>query len=530
MALPTNGQVNWGTPLTAQITADEAAAATVANSLANHLINNPADPHGDRAFATGLVLPITTGTNAANGYVKCDGTGHIPAGLLPSAGGTNNWYDVRNSSFGATGSGTVDDSTAINAALAAASAAGSGVVWVPAGRYGLGSPLVIGNGTLLLLAPGAIMQRISPVSAPTVMLQNYAPGVSASTGNFTIMGGEWDAVGSTNQTSTNTIFSFVNAGQVIIENTILNQVANGNSPYGQFFGCTNVTAYGVTLTATAPTCTRAGALNPCWRVEQTHATNISGLVAGDYNHQMCSNINIINVTHSGLTSSDSQGTFSAWHSLIGTIGFIDSAALFHTNILVNLCNATAFANTGIYGYNWNQVVFTGCNFNNPAIGQSFTQVWVSSAPTPIVWTTSNNDQNGLLVAAGTLVTTLSTAQTSCSQQVYKGYTYHVKGWALCNGSDITKHFKHGLGGATCSSSNLSLTIITPTGLLSLNTGVITYGTLHDCDGYTPSGQFILEIKGTVTVSANGSVNLQFATTGGTLTVIGSTLELIPIPA
>jgi hypothetical protein len=535
MALPTNGQLNWGTPLNAEITADEATIASTLASLQNHQNNSPADPHGDRAYAAALVAPITTGTNeppgyvtGSGGYVVLNSSGQIPNNLLPSAGGTTNFYDVRNSQFGATGNGFTDDSTAINNALAAAGTAGSGVVYIPAGTYGIGSSLYIQNGTLLLLAPGATIQRVSPVSAPTVMLRNYAPGIAAGTGNFTIMGGKWDAVGTTNQTSTNTIFSFVNAGQVIIENTILNQLANGASSYGQFFGCNNVTVYGVTLTATAPTCTRAQVLNPCFRVEQTHATNIPGLVAGDYNHQMCNGVDLINCSLTCPTSSDSNGIFSAWHSLCGTIGYIDSASLFHQNILVNICNATAFANTGIYGYNWNNVVYTGCNFNNP-LNNSFVQIWVSSAPSPIIWTTSSNDQNGVLVASGNLTTTLTGPVTAVTCQVLKGYTYTVKAWALLNGSSTSQHFSYGLSGAS-GTATLGVIITPPGGGGNTISGGVGYGSFNVGASYLSSGNYVHQLYGTFTASATGNVNLQFGTSGGTLTVVGCTLELIPVPA
>jgi hypothetical protein len=394
MALPNNGDLNWGSTLNAQIQSDEGSIATVVNNLANHLLNNPADPHGDRAYASALVTPITTGTNLAptattGGYVVLDGTGHVPKNLLPSAGGTNNWYDVRNAQFGATGTGTTDDSAAINAALSAASAAGSGVVWIPAGLYGIGSSLVIGSGTLLLLAPGATIQRISPVAAPTVMLKNYSTGVSAATGNFTVMGGTWDAYGTTHQTGANTIFSFVNASQVIIENTVLNQVCN--SAYGEFYGCTSVSVMNVQLTGQNPAFfgfNRAGILKPCFKVEQTHATNIAGLVFSDYNHQMCNAIYIENCSLQANHDTDGDGDFTGWHSMCATTGFIDDHTRFHTNIKLISCDATALAHNGILGLNWNNVSFINCLFGTPRDGM-FSQTWVTVPPATIVW--SNQD-------------------------------------------------------------------------------------------------------------------------------------------
>lgn len=58
------------------------------------------------------------------------------------------WINVK--SYGATGDGLRDDTTAIQAALTAADAAGSGTVAFPSGSYKVTSPLVIGGLTTLI--------------------------------------------------------------------------------------------------------------------------------------------------------------------------------------------------------------------------------------------------------------------------------------------------------------------------------------------------------------------------------------------
>ncbi|MFD8937335.1 right-handed parallel beta-helix repeat-containing protein [Streptomyces sp. NPDC059578] len=95
--------------------------------------------------------------------------------------------------FGATGTGTGADGTAVQAALSAAAGAGGGWVIVPAGNYlGETLPLRIYRNTRLTLMPGARLPR----GANGTMLingdadQNY-PGYTGH-GNIIVEGGVWD--------------------------------------------------------------------------------------------------------------------------------------------------------------------------------------------------------------------------------------------------------------------------------------------------------------------------------------------------
>lgn len=543
MALPAVGSSGWGPILNSQILTDEANAAQTSSNLSGHLTNTPADPHGDRAYSDSKLAVVTSGTNSANGYVVLDGTGHIPVALMPSGSVLNNWYDVKNTTFGAVGTGTVDDSTAINAATAAAKAAGGGVVWVPDGLYGIGSPLITYSGVLLLLSPGATIQRISPVAPPQVMLQNYSPSVAASTGAHWVMGGKWDAIGTTNQTSSCSIFSFVNAGSLYIQNATLNQVSNGASPYGSFYGSNNVTIQNLTLTGAASTVSRGSVTQPCFRIEQTNSSNIPGLISGDYTgSRTCNNVNILNTNLSATTSSDGSGTFTAWHSMAGTTGTVNSSALFHVNISVNLCDATAFANAGISGLNWNQVIYTSNMFNNPGPGNSYNQNWVSSAPNPVAWIVNDVEQPRVQLAAGTLTTTSSSPQTIGSVQVLKGYTYNVKAFAVFNGTDEDSKFSFGLAGASMSQAALGYSLSLPAVVSSRdndgdldNASLVFVNNLAYGSVFNPSVEYVpgpnsftLTINGFLAASANGQVNFQFSTTGGTLNVSSGTLELTTI--
>ena len=60
------------------------------------------------------------------------------------------WYNVKSAAYGAKGDGTTDDTSALQAALTAARAAGGGVVYVPAGTYLASQSLQIGSNTTLV--------------------------------------------------------------------------------------------------------------------------------------------------------------------------------------------------------------------------------------------------------------------------------------------------------------------------------------------------------------------------------------------
>ncbi|HXD65194.1 MAG TPA: glycosyl hydrolase family 28 protein, partial [Solirubrobacteraceae bacterium] len=68
--------------------------------------------------------------------------------------------------YGAIGDGKTDNTTAIQAALTAAGAAGGGTVTVPSGTF-LSGPIVISSGTRLDLASGAVLKMLPMASYPT---------------------------------------------------------------------------------------------------------------------------------------------------------------------------------------------------------------------------------------------------------------------------------------------------------------------------------------------------------------------------
>lgn len=111
-----------------------------------------------RVDADGALERCTpSGADDIVGYCRADGTLHASFGWLTadivngggSGGGLSNWFDVTD--YGATGDGTTDDTTAINAAIAAANAAGEGTVYFPAGDYKVTSTLTRPSGGIWLL-------------------------------------------------------------------------------------------------------------------------------------------------------------------------------------------------------------------------------------------------------------------------------------------------------------------------------------------------------------------------------------------
>lgn len=88
---PTNGETNWGTPLNQYLAGLQADETTNEDNFSDHISAAPAtatlsDPHGDRAYALGLMAPILSLVNQANGFVQLSA-----AGLLPG----DTWHDLR---------------------------------------------------------------------------------------------------------------------------------------------------------------------------------------------------------------------------------------------------------------------------------------------------------------------------------------------------------------------------------------------------------------------------------------------------
>ena len=139
-------------------------------------------------ITTGTFTPgvLPHATSAAFGAVKVDGTTITASGgVISAVGGTGctagaaycvGWYNVV--SYGADPSGVADSTSAINTATAAATAAGGGVVYFPAGLYQVSALTTLGNG-VTLQGDGK---------------ENTTIWSSATTGNLIAATGQYDLV------------------------------------------------------------------------------------------------------------------------------------------------------------------------------------------------------------------------------------------------------------------------------------------------------------------------------------------------
>lgn len=132
--------------------------------------------------------------------------------------------------FGATGDGATDDTAAIQAALDA----GAGdLVRIPAGTYKITGRLDIKAGTTLD-ATGATLNAHWPAGVNDgIILTNGVPGDTpmgyTGRGNFTIIGGIWDARGHLNTAAFSSTFAFAHAENITLRDVIMRNVCRGHA-------------------------------------------------------------------------------------------------------------------------------------------------------------------------------------------------------------------------------------------------------------------------------------------------------------
>lgn len=359
---PTLGSTNWGTPLDTYMASILTEATTALNNISTHEV--AIDPHGDRAYALGLISPVLNGTNSANGYVKLNSSGLVPNNLLPSAGGLSDVYDVSSSVYGAVGNGITDDTIAIQAALTAAATAGGGEVWVPNGVWAVSSPLVVGNNTWVHLSPGATMiRKINSGSGllPGVMLTNYNASTSLAsvTGNILVSGGAWDATAGGTQTTACTMFQFANAAFCGVEQVEFVSLQNNTAI--QLFGMESVVCRDLLFTGYTPTLAYASVTSYAVQLCEANSTEMAaGLNSSMYSNVCCSQISLDNcIVAEPLNGYAVSGSMN-YGDYGYLVGSVTPASGNHSYINVGNCIGNGLPQAFWKPYSWEYVQLDGC--------------------------------------------------------------------------------------------------------------------------------------------------------------------------
>jgi hypothetical protein len=387
--LPNTGDSNWGVPLNQYITNVVLAAANTANAaITNH--SAASDPHGDRAYALGIVAPLTSGVNGPNGFLQLNSIGKIPNGVLPAGGGRTSAFDVVKD-YSAPTNGT-DATSAIQSALNDCGTSGGGEVWVGDGNFGISLPLFVPSGVWLHLSPGAVMTRIvngGSGVAPAYMLANFNGSVSGSgSSNILVEGGKWVFDG---PSATGIPMAFVGGDSIMVRNTSIRTLAQCAPVL--FAGCTNSAVIGTQFSTATPASGRSSYLSapPAVRVETAASSVIAGLNAAIYSGAACNNIAIVSCSITGATASDGTGLFTAIGGIAGTVAAVASS--FHQNIQVLANTAVALPASGVYATNWQTAIITNnqLNLNN---GSAAVTSWNPSAPGSSSQVIANNSSAG----------------------------------------------------------------------------------------------------------------------------------------
>lgn len=352
MSLPTTGDFNWGVPLDAYINDQVLAVANEAlSNISGHVIAT--DPHGDRAYAGGLVSPITTGVNGPNGFAKCDSTGHLPTSIVPTGAGISKLFDAVKD-YGAVDDGVTDNFTKLQSMLTDCKTAGGGECRVFGGTFACGGELVIAAGTRLVLGPGTTIRRITPSggSAPGRMISNVnfaaTPPATPATGNIQITGGMWDAVGPSLTAACTPIF-LVKAAFCTVTTTVRNVALNPHIEINgsSFINVQDCIFSGITVSS---------GFCPAVRLNATStSTTPSGMASSVYDSTPCSNI-LLDACEFSL------GVHSA-ASITSMIGSdLVVAGKLHSSVIVRGCTAPTLRGAPVDDSQMSSYSSTGNNF------------------------------------------------------------------------------------------------------------------------------------------------------------------------
>lgn len=269
--------------------------------------------------------------------------------------------------FGATGTGTVDDAPAIQAALNAAKLRGGWVI-IPPGTYLLATlPLRIYRNTRLTLLPGARFVR----GAAETMLINGDAGQSlggyGGHGNITVEGGIWDCQGTVPALSASAMcISIGHARDITIRDVEIRDVSGYHA-----------IELNSTKRATVEGCRFLGYYDPGARdfseAVQIDLAKSSGVFGGfgPYDHTPCEDI-LVSGCYFGASGT---ARTTAWPRGVGS----HSATItkYHRRIRVSDCSFEGVTQYAVSAYNWEDTAITGCNFTDCGSGVRFRTVILS---------------------------------------------------------------------------------------------------------------------------------------------------------
>lgn len=333
LVLPVNGQTAWGDLLNAAVNQSDNDALQAQTSLSNHAANSPADPHGDRSYAQGLVSPITSGVNLANGYVKLNSSGTVPPALITGSGGPGGMYTAIFDAVATYGmvSGNSDSSAACQNACNAAGSAGGGIVWIGPGTFSFNNYVVIPTGVWVMMSEGTTINRIAGGTTPKYLFTNVEFGTNNTPStNIKITGGRLNAVGPAGLSSQCTPIFIIQSTRTVIDDVFIYGVYSNVAI--ELNGCTDAYISRCTFDGVNKA-TSSSFITPAIRINISNtSTTPTGLLNTLYNQSVCNSITVVGC----VINNKLPGEFGPFGTLVASDLTVNGQAL-HENITVTGC-------------------------------------------------------------------------------------------------------------------------------------------------------------------------------------------------
>lgn len=381
-SLPVDGESGWGDVLNAYLSSQASQISSTANSISNHASNNPSDPHGDRAYASSLVNPITSGVNTANGFVKLNGSGYIPPSLINGSAATGGMYKGIYDAvtmYGAVPGTNSDQSAAIQNALNAAGSAGGGIVHIGPGTYSISNYLVMPSNTWLIMTPDTTLQRIIAGTNAPYMITNVQFGTSNTpSSNIRISGGRLNSYGSQSISSACTNIFIIQSFTTLIED-VYSYSPFSAGPAIEVNGCNYTFIKNCVFDGVSRSSGSSG--SPAIRINSSSGnTTPTGLAGGFYNGSVVNGCFVSGCTTAKISlASGPFGAFAASDK-------VDSLHNTHNFVVISSC-ATMYSSPS-------QAIHLGtAQWNNSLYSAN---AWFEASG---VWNTVNTDAGWSNVAS-----------------------------------------------------------------------------------------------------------------------------------